>query len=271
MTPLKIGAALSYREIAQHRAWLFDDARDIELQDFMTHDVLTGDWRAVVSEARTALAGHTGRLGLHGPYRGLDIDNPDPEVQPLITTRFLTAIEIADAVGARQVVIHSPYTRWYHQNRLMLPGYRAKKQAHVRAILGPVLARAEALGVTLVMENIQDVDPDERLRLIDALASPALALSVDTGHAHLARAMSGAPPVDYFVRAAGARLAHVHLQDLDGHADRHWAPGDGSIEWRAVFAALADAGSDPHLVLELRNKDDLPRGFTWLADQGLAC
>lgn len=177
---------------------------------------------------------------------------------------------VADAVGARQVVIHSPYNLWFHQNRLMLPGYREKKQTHVRTILGPVLARAEALGVTLVMENIQDVDPFERLKLIDALASPALALSVDTGHAHLARAMSGAPPVDYFIRAAGARLGHVHLQDLDGHADRHWAPGDGGIAWRAVFAALADCGANPHLVLELRDKADIPRGFDWLAARGLA-
>ena len=83
--------------------------------------------------------------------------------------------------------------------------------------------------------------------------------------------MSGAPPVDYFIRDAGARLAHVHLQDVDGHADRHWPPGEGEIEWHAVFRALADAPGAPHLLLELRDKAAIPRGFAWLRDLELAC
>ena len=41
MTPLKIGACLKTSEIADHRDWLFDAARDIELQDFMSHVALT--------------------------------------------------------------------------------------------------------------------------------------------------------------------------------------------------------------------------------------
>ena len=97
-----------------------------------------------------------------------------------------------------------------------------------------------------------------------------VALSIDTGHAHLARKMSGAPPVDYFACDAAAQLAHVHIQDLDGHADRHWAPGDGEIEWAAVFRALADCPSEPHLVLELRDKSEIPKGFAHLRDLGLA-
>jgi hypothetical protein len=41
MTPLKIGACLRATEIETHHDWLFDTARDIELQDFMTHAALT--------------------------------------------------------------------------------------------------------------------------------------------------------------------------------------------------------------------------------------
>ena len=36
MQPLKIGACLKAAEIAEHRNWLFDDARDIEIKNFMT-------------------------------------------------------------------------------------------------------------------------------------------------------------------------------------------------------------------------------------------
>lgn len=40
MSPLKIGVCLKTPELQNHRDWLFDAARDIELQDFMTHAAL---------------------------------------------------------------------------------------------------------------------------------------------------------------------------------------------------------------------------------------
>lgn len=270
MTPLLIGACLKVDEIKDHRDWLFDAGRDIELQDFMTHDDLTGDWRETVSRARKALDGHSGRLGIHGPYEGLDIDNKDAQIRPLITARFLTALDAAAAIGATQMVLHSPYRAWYQNNILKSSGYAEKKLERIHDILTPVVRRAEAEGITIVIENIEDVDPYTRRTLVESFSSPAIALSIDTGHAQLARRMSNAPPVDYFVHAAAHHLKHVHLQDVDGHADRHWAPGEGEIEWHAVFRALSTLESKPHLVLELGNKADIPKGFAWLKDQGLA-
>lgn len=198
------------------------------------------------------------------------MDNKDPELRPLIAARFLKAVEAADRIGARQIVLHSPYTRWYQWNRLAKPDYDADKLARIHDIMTPVVRGAEDKGITLVIENILDVDPDSRRAMVDSFGSDAIALSIDTGHAHLARRMSGAPPVDYFVRNAGDQLAHVHLQDLDGHADRHWAPGEGEIHWPEVFRALSDCNSAPHLVLELRRKSDIPAGFAYLKGLGLA-
>lgn len=268
MTPVTIGACLRTSVIQDHRDWLFDAPRDVELQDFSSYAQLTGDWRAVAQEARRQLDGHTGRLGIHGPFEGLDIDNKDPEVQPIITRRFLTALEACEVLGARQMVVHSPYTRWYKQNLLAKPGYAEQKLERIHRILGPVVRRAEDIGVTLVVENIQDADPWVRAEMAASFGSSAIKLSVDTGHAHLARRMSDAPPVDFFIRAAGADLSHVHVQDLDGYADRHWPPGDGDIAWRTVFEAIAECPSQPHVVLEVRSKD-IPRGFGWLKAQGL--
>lgn len=37
----------------------------------------------------------------------------------------------------------------------------------------------------------------------------------------------------------------VLIQDADGHADRHWRPGKGTINWVAVFEALRDSGANP--------------------------
>ncbi|MEX0284788.1 MAG: sugar phosphate isomerase/epimerase family protein [Paracoccaceae bacterium] len=271
MTPLRIGACMALAEVATHRDWLFDDDRDLELQDFIFSDALIQNRESFVATANATLDGFKGRLGVHGPFIGLDMDNADVDVQRAITGKFIGALELAAEIGARQMVLHSPYDLWYKQNRLCYPGYEAAKLKHIHAIMDPVVKRAGELGCTLVIENIKDVDPETRRAMVDSFDSDAIALSIDTGHAHLARNMSGAPPVDYFVRDAGNQLRHVHIQDLDGYADRHWAPGEGEIEWEAVFRALGDCESEPHLVLELRDKGDIQKGFAYLRDLGLAC
>lgn len=270
MTPLKIGACLTTSEIVAHRDWLFEAARDIELQDFMTHAALTTEFEDRIAAAQVALQGHAGRIGIHGPYEGLDIDNKDADLRPRITARFLKALEAADRVGARQMVMHSPYTAWFQNNIFSFPGYAETKLERIHDVLRPVVQAAEDRGITLVIENIQDVRPETRRKMVDSFESGAIALSLDTGHAQLARRMSGAPPVADFVCDAGDQLAHVHLQDVDGHADRHWAPGDGEIEWPAVFGALALCQSTPHLVLELRDKTEIPKAYAYLKDRGLA-
>ena len=76
--------------------------------------------------------------------------------------------------------------------------------------------------------------------------------------------------MDHYVRAAGAMLSHVHLQDSDGFADRHWQIGRGSIMWHSVFGALAELPDMPRLLLELREAADLLPSAKWLAEVGLA-
>ncbi|MEM0950126.1 MAG: TIM barrel protein [Pseudomonadota bacterium] len=271
MTPLKIGACLKHDEIAAHRDWLFDQARDIELQDFMSHAALNEELADRIVSATAALDGHTGRVGIHGPFEGLDIDNKDAELRPLITARFLAALEAADQVGERQMVMHSPFTLWYQNNIHSFEGYAEKKLGRIHDVLGPVVTRGEALGITLVIENIQDVRPETRRAMVDSFGSRAIALSIDTEHAQLARRMLAPRLWRISWRMHGAQLAHVHLQDVDGHADRRWAPGDGEIEWPAVFRALAKCQNVPHLVLQLRDKNQIPAGFAYLRDAGLAC
>ncbi len=117
-------------------------------------------------------------------------------------------------VGASQMVIHSPYTTWDHNNLDLYPGNREAAIERVQATLSDVIRRAELIGCELVIENIEDKDPHERVHLAKALGSKNVRVSLDTGHAHYAHISTGAPPVDYYVDAAGDMLTHVHLQDF---------------------------------------------------------
>ncbi len=275
MLPLKIGAALMVAHLPTYRDWLIEGQRDLEIQDFLRPEVLLGDWRALVAEAKTHLDGFEGRLGIHGPFYDLSLDMADAEIAPIVARRFVTGVEAAAALGATQMVIHSPFTTWDWFNFGDNPrsGNRPSafeaKMDRVLALLAPAVARAEACGVTLVIENIEDIAPGFRRELATRFASDAVRLSIDTGHAHYAHCATGAPPVDYFVTDAGAMLAHVHLQDADGYADRHWPPGRGTVNWHAVFRAIAALPQRPHLVLELRDAADIPAAMAWLEREGL--
>lgn len=64
-------------------------------------------------------------------------------------------------------------------------------------------------------------------------------------------------------------LGHVHLQDADGYADRHWAIGEGVIRWPSVcFTEIAKLTSKPRLVLELKRARDIAKSMDDLAALG---
>lgn len=269
MKPI-LGAALSLESLPAHREWLLAQQRDLELQDFFRADVLDGDWRDVAGRIRTLLDGFEGRLGIHGPFWGFKIDSHDPLIRKAVTTRLLQGLEAAEAVGATQMVIHSPFSTWDHNNLDLYPGNREAVLERVRLTLSEVVRRADEIGCELVLENIEDKNPRERVWLARALESKYVRVSLDTGHAFYAHVSTGAPPVDYYVDAAGDLLTHVHLQDTDGYADRHWAPGDGAIRWATVFRALGRLNSKPRLILELRDHAAILGAARYLTDLGVA-
>jgi len=265
-----LGAALGHKDLATHRDWLLEAPRDVELQAFVDAEVLDGDWSGLAAETAKLLDGRQGRLGIHGPFWGFTIASYDPEVRRIVTRRFQQTLDVCAAINGTHVVIHSPFTTWGYNHRGMYPADADRMIAAARDTLAPVLARAADMGVVFVLENIEDKDPADRANLCAALNWQALALSVDTGHAHYAHGATGAPPVDVFIRAAGPRLAHVHLQDADGYADRHWQIGQGTILWPSVFAALAETGTNPRLILELRDKAGVIPSARYLQSLGLA-
>ncbi|MEM7236310.1 MAG: sugar phosphate isomerase/epimerase family protein [Pseudomonadota bacterium] len=269
--PLSIGAAMSVERLPEFREWLIEGERDLELQSFHTAKSLMGDWGPAVEEAKRQLDGYRGRLGVHGPFKGFVIHSQDPEIREVVTRRFMQCLDICEALGAIQMVLHSPFTPWSYNNMPKAEGTMERVIERTRKCLGPVIARAEDMGLTIVMENVADKDPGERNAVIDGIGSPAFKVSLDTGHAHMSHGTQNAPPVDYFVRAAGNRLSHVHLQDGDPYADRHWAIGEGSVPWHAVFREIAALESRPHLVLEMRNKADIWSSMRYLEAAGLAC
>jgi len=265
-----LGAAMPIRVLRDLRGWISEGDRDLELQDFIRADALNGDWKPLVTEARDLLADHNGRLGIHGPFFGFSIATEDPDVRAVVRKRMSQGLDVCEALGATQMVIHSPFTTWGHNNYDNLPTGRSDLIGRVHDSLDAAVTRAERIGVELVIENIEDKDPADRVTLVKSFDSKFVRVSIDTGHAHYAHGSTGAPPVDRYVTAADDLLAHVHLQDADGYADRHWAPGDGTVGWPSIFKALGKLSANPRLIIELRDHSEIRKGAQHLIDLGLA-
>lgn len=267
-----VGAATPLADLPANATWFLDEHRDIELNDAVTPETLDSpDLQAAYAErANALLAGHTGRRGIHGPFMGMSIGSPDPAFQQLVARRFIESIRFGATFGATHMVIHSPFHGWI--NPFLFAGkgsFIAPQIDWVRRTLDPVIPVAEEHGVTLAIENIFDPSIAALLQTVAAIDHPTVRLSLDVGHAQLQVPHGGMSP-DQYVLEAGELLAHVHLQDNDGLADRHWATGDGIVAFRAIFEALRQVNGDPRLIIELKNRADIPRSAAWLASLGVA-
>lgn len=266
-----LGAALPVDLLAEHRDWIIAGGRDVEIQDAFMPEVLDSDWAPRAARVRELLDGHTGRIGVHGPFIGLTLNGRDPEVRAVTVKRLRQGLQFAREVGATHMVVHSPFI-FFGANAFVphASGPRVDEEfGYMRATLEEVMPAAEDAGCALVIENILDTNPAPVRALIESFDSPWLRQSLDTGHAFITH-QRGGPPPDGWVRDSGALLEHIHLQDTDGNVDRHWVPGDGAINWFALFEALGELSHRPRLILELRQPGDIPRAAAWLAGRSLA-
>jgi sugar phosphate isomerase/epimerase len=108
------------------------------------------------------------------------------------------------------------------------------------AALKEIAGRLANLPIVVVLEPLNAGethflrDPAVGAAVCEAVASPRVATMVDTYHCH----REGQDPAAK-VRAVGRHLALVHLSDSD-----RGLPGEGSVDFAAVVASLADAGYD---------------------------
>lgn len=264
-----IGAAMKAERLVEYQAWLIEGQRDLEIQNPTNAEFLDKGWQAQAAEIRDILDGYTGRLGIHGPYDGLVLNARDRRVQALVAERYRQALDFGAAIGASHMVIHSPFIFLGDSFGPHAPSSpRSEEQiGYAHQTLESVLPLAVEMDCTLVIETILDRNTGPLLQLVRSFESDYVRLSLDTGHAFCAHC-NGGPSPDQWVRDAGAWLGHLHLQDTDGLYDRHWLPGQGRINWFALFEALATLDHQPRLVLEVNSQAKLLDGARWLAEQG---
>ena len=93
------------------------------------------------------------------------------------------------------------------------------------------------------------------LRLIEQVGGDALGINFDPSHTF---------PIGDFpnmsVYQLGSHIKHVHVSDNDAVTNVHWRPGQGKIDWVAMFRALKDVGYDGVVSIELEDVPGVSRG-----------
>ncbi|MFC5449252.1 sugar phosphate isomerase/epimerase family protein [Paenibacillus aestuarii] len=111
---------------------------------------------------------------------------------------------------------------------------------------------AEACGVTLAVENHQDLASEELLWLCEEIGSPHFGITLDTGNP-----LATAEEPVAFARTIGGHLKHVHLKDYwiylseEGYRLVRCPLGQGSVDFAALFEVFEAVCPNVNMSLEL--------------------
>ncbi len=183
--------------------------------------------------------------GRRGPAAIVNIAEPDPLRRQASLDHIFRALEVAERLPFRFLVQHIGLAGERFDPRKLDTAYEC---------LRVLLPFARARGVQILLENIPNElsTPARLLEFLRMTGLEELRLCFDTGHAHL----TGSVPEDF--EALHTLVVSTHVHDNNGRDDDHLFPFQGSIDWDATMAALAAAGPDVPLQLELRDYGEFP-------------
>ena len=193
-------------------------------------------------------------LTFHAPFRDVWPGAQDEEARRLSVRRISQAIALAPAFRPEGVVVHGGYFGWLFDFRPDEWLESAKRS------FGELAESAEKAGTRLFVENVFDEDPEQLLRLREAVGSPRLFFCLDAGHA----ALFSRVPVHRWAEAFGRGIGLMHVHDNRGTRDDHLPVGEGTINFRGVLLAAIDAGARPILTVEPHRREHFARSVSGL-------
>lgn len=181
---------------------------------------------------------------------------PDPHYRQIRIDHTKRALSLARELGATCITTEpgGPLEgrSWKECLRLFLD------------VLQPVVEHAEREGILLLIEPEPGLlleTVDQYLEFADKISSPYLGLNFDIGHAFC---VGDDPPSA--IRRLGARIRHVHLEDIaPTRVHHHLIPGEGAIDFATTLQALQQIGYSGWITIELYTCHENPDAAARLA------
>jgi sugar phosphate isomerase/epimerase len=216
---------------------------------------------ARVRGVRAALDRHGIRLGLH-TLSAVNIAETSPFLRDAVDRYLEAYIDLARRLGAGWIVVHAGYH--------FTSDYERRKAAALER-LKRASGQAEQQGVHLLLENLNPEPDDAEVQYLahdvaecryffDQLSSPNLGWSYTVNHAHmLPEGIAGFTSLFDL-----ARCGEVRLADNRGDVEQHLQPGEGTIDFKAMFDQIEGAGYRKHYMMAFGSIDDMKRGREYL-------
>jgi sugar phosphate isomerase/epimerase len=175
---------------------------------------------------------------------------PDPERRAIRVRHTLECLEVARALGARNISIPpgGPLEKGMGRDEAFKLFY---------AGLDQVMPTAEELGIKVLVEPEPDLLMERTAEFkpfIREIRSPMIGLNFDIGHFFCA----GEDPAAAFEELF-EWVGHMHVEDIAASREHnHLIAGQGAIDFAAVFGAMARLGYRGDISLELYPYVDTP-------------
>jgi sugar phosphate isomerase/epimerase len=205
-------------------------------------------------------------LGLH-TNSAVNVAEYAPFVADAVDAYLRAYIDAAAALGAGWVVVHAGFH------------FTADLDQRMQAALDRLRRSADYAGgkhVTLLLENLNKEPADAEVHYLahtseewrwfyEQIDSPALQLSFTANHAHLVP-----EGVEGFLRTLPLdRVREVRLADCFRNGiEQHLNPGDGDLDFAALFSALEGQGFRGHYTNAFGSLDDMLTARTRFAGGG---
>lgn len=204
------------------------------------------------------------RIGLH-TLSAVNVAETSAHVDEAVDEYLRAYVDIGEKVGADRIIVHGGY----HFTDDAEERIQASKDR-----LRRILTYAEDKKPTLLLENHNHEPPDSEMHYVpvtldecqnffDELESESLGWAFNPPHARLFP-----EGIDGYLESLGVDLCgQVRLNDNDGEVEEHLAPGEGTMDFEALFALLEDNGYEGHYMLKFGSIEEMLDGREYLLDQ----
>lgn len=202
------------------------------------------------------------KLGLH-TLSAVNIAETSPFAADAADEYLKAYVDASKRLGAGWIVVHGGYH------------FTSDKKARMEAAVARIAKAAkyaERKRARILLENLNPepdqaevhylcADLEECMYYFDRLDSPALGWSFTVNHAHIRPNR-----VEQFMKELDLeRCGEVRLADCRGTHEEHLRPGEGTLDFRAMFAALEKSGYRGHYMQAFGSLEDMLKGRETLA------
>ena len=239
-----------------------NDVQFIDVQTDIHPNALESFDAERIASVRALKEKHNINLGLH-TLSGVNVAEFSPFCRDAVDAYLKAYIDLAPQVGADWIVVHGGYHFTACRTlRMQTAIDRLKRMA----------GYAEEKGVLLLLENLNwepvlaevnymPVTPAETMHFLTEINSPAVRWSFTANHAHFLPGVG----ISNFIDAVDFSLCHeVRLADNNGYYEIHQRPGEGTIDFGAMFRKIEGLGYKGHYTNGFTTIEDMLAGRDYM-------